>query len=1375
MGIQDKSGISVTSGFKLVSSLPLDVRTEVDSVSDIDDLITSNAVYEELQIYCKATKSTYKIKSDDAGGYTYEVYSPVLKENETTYTTSTPDETYELLGEENSSLCSSGGWLDSTFKSLITANPDTEVLSVSSTVGTTGSANAYTNFPILKIDPNKYQYHLKCSSNSYSIRHFYVMDQNLNSIAYFPGSSTISEIKAAFAYAGADSTTPYQSGVDITIDFLKKINEYCTTDETYLSKSYATNVVTWDSADTSNPFYVVMTTSTSGSTSDARIATAALWSLVKTIPGVTTTHSKYYISGAAIDGLEGYDSDLLVDNLNELKSTLTALGVSDLVSETTTVPATSTELFTADAISLWGNGWAQDYLTSSAFDTLITDYTANLNDASAITSNTTTTYLSAPIVRLDFSGDNANNYYILKTSSSGRYIRHLYMWSYRDGNLYKWLALNSVSDITSFIQAYYEDFASPSSYYGTGLVINNDLIKAIAAYGESSGSTSFSSSKYLDTDEVFFLAFNVQISTATSGTVTDSDRTTAKSQWSLTLNTPSYDVTTSSFRLDNLSITDENGYFDGVTNLNDVLEKIGEFQYYAAPTNFNTEYNTTTTELYEEDTNYEGYYVRGTVGGSVSYIAYSGYCPTTLMPINRSADYKHSYLRHFLLLDENQTIVYFDEYVNAGTYTSSFFDDYPTAVYAMASNTGTNRSPYAIFTETITTESLTFEMPNLRLSENNGAASSSTTTNTFDLYDVDRVGVIGDSYTESHYTIKDKSWLSKLSLFTDYNIENFAISGDTFRGQLNKIRTGTYSYYSSMNWESFHPTHAMMLCRTNDIKYMDETQFFNDLTAILETTNLMGAVPILATEYHVANNDGIPSMYTYLAKKYGGYFIDLVTDTYANRGTDYSPFWGGSHPGTRSNSLLADPCIHFFEKNMPRPYQSIKIFRTREDPTELDDLIFSNIYERAEKFKEISISHSALNEPKYYDSCTGRSNSKVPSEYLQLMNGASISFSKYCLIDIILPSTSLDLTEVDLTIDGIDDGVTCYVHDALAEPYPSVGYYRRFDIASVLTEGTDFVIGNTYTSSNHSDRVYTLKEVYFDQVESADGFVDGTLLVMSNDYSSTATDEGTLTLVSGTGTSELTYTYSAVALPSDYPEGKQDIGHWVALDDFGVVQKDLLRRSMVVDRLSFLLVSDSDFNIKMPTIKYYGNTTKYRDTTQFNRNIEYEDTTASLTLTNTTSSMPDGITPTDSNVPKSATNSLVYPFTTSDTYSYTIDLGASQDALPSSTVPFKIKVRVVARYYPEIFDADTGTFGEGTSPISLNSFDWGKMKLKARFQSSETYFIEQEKYVSTHWSYIDFDLYVINWNTSSRRYIYLDLISENDLLQFASISAFVDK
>ena len=64
MSIEDKTGISLISGFKLLAERPLDVREVVDTLEERDALVTSHVAYPGLRVFVKADKNTYSYNGE---------------------------------------------------------------------------------------------------------------------------------------------------------------------------------------------------------------------------------------------------------------------------------------------------------------------------------------------------------------------------------------------------------------------------------------------------------------------------------------------------------------------------------------------------------------------------------------------------------------------------------------------------------------------------------------------------------------------------------------------------------------------------------------------------------------------------------------------------------------------------------------------------------------------------------------------------------------------------------------------------------------------------------------------------------------------------------------------------------------------------------------------------------------------------------------------------------------------------------------------------------------------------------------------------------------------------------------------------------------
>lgn len=1363
--INSKRGVNVTSPFKLFSESPLDSRLVVEDISERDSIIKNNAAYEGLIVYVRSEDKFYSCEKTDDGNFIF-VEKIAQKENLKTIEEKTPDITTNLLESNIDSYwannCRTDPKLD-IITSLMRGDTTSDVISTYGISGTSSVTNGYICSPIIRLDFNKYdKYNIWLNNNSYSrmMRHIIIRNYNTEKIfVSYASSDIVSVITAAMStvapsYDGSSSNYTYLQPLELTLESIKELSEYCKNDENRKDESIISTV-----SDTDKIFYLCFTANVANI--EYIHETKASWNFTALKKGEIKSHIEFNIPGLAISDDENRFNNKTIDNIiYSLSDFDNSLGVANYKSEIKNYPEEYIDTGLKNS-ECWYDKWTNAITNGSSFKTWLSNGEMK-SDVEGVTFykpsfsglSYTSAYTSFPILKIDFSKvksvvlrlDNSNN---------SSYIRHIAIY---DSSFNTIVCLNDTTVINGALRyiGNYADDLPGNTIVKNGIEFTKENIKKIYEYVSETDSFT-----YNDSENIFYVYITTRLP-STNNVSSEENLQTAINTYNLYVKNEARTENVTSYELPALNISNSSNYYKN-TNLNDVLDEIGLFTNVAAPENVKIETNTEIINLYEEDASSENKYI--SQGRYPTYTEYTGYACTKLIEINTSVVYTHSYIRHIAIYDINLNCLKRDQYLNAGVFDTSYWP--AGAKYICISNTGENRN--GTFSYSKITSVKTFELPNLRLVETNGGGSGSL-SQSINLKNVDRVGVIGDSYTESHYTLKDKSWVSKVSLFSDFNFENFAISGDTFRGQLNKIRTGYNRYFSSDNtgkysWESAHPSYAMLVCRTNDVKYMDESQYMYDLMAIAETTRNMGAIPIFTTEYHSNSNDVLLSYYQYLSEKYGGYYIDLYTQLRDTRGNDYAPFWGGSHPGTRTNELMAHECTEFFLHEMPRPYQSIKIFRVRQEPESLDDLIFGDIFERAEKFKEISVSHSALTEPKYYDNCTSKANSAVQSEYLKLMNGVNINFNKYALIDVIFPATSNSISKIELKTNELSN-VDCYILDPLAEPYPSPLFYRRFDIPEILENGVDVAVGNTYTSSLHDTTVFTVKEILFDQVESDSGFVSGTILICSGNRTNTATDGGTLTKTKGTGENTLNFYYSATALSSDYPSGKQPIGHWKKLETFGIINESDIKRCMQVDKISFLLVSANSFNLSSLEINYVGTPSKSKDSIARNRHISYGNFKKVLDVENTTEPMPEAITPADNCRPGVSKNNNVYMLSPGESFTYKItNLNTTFEFMPAT-----YKVRVIARYFPDIFDAETGTFGEGTSPISLNSFDYVKLTMRVRYASSSTdKYFDFTKYVSLHWCHIDFDL----MSSPGSNTVYLEFFVEDKPIQFSSVEAFI--
>lgn len=616
----------------------------------------------------------------------------------------------------------------------------------------------------------------------------------------------------------------------------------------------------------------------------------------------------------------------------------------------------------------------------------------------------------------------------------------------------------------------------------------------------------------------------------------------------------------------------------------------------------------------------------------------------------------------------------------------------------------------------------------------------------------DKIGFIGDSYTESHYTIKGKSYINKLSLFSDYNFENFAKSGDTYRGNLDRIRNKEPIFHESLSWQDFKPKYAFLVSYTNDLKYMDHNQYANDLRAVIETTQGLGAMPLIATEYHSTFAPGLQNILRQVAEEYDAPVINILPVAHRmrrNGGSDFAPFWGGSHPGTRTNALMSDNFEKYL-KQLPRPRQSLKIFRKRDltDASSLDDLIFNTNLERAKKFKEIQVGHAAINDPKLVDQCTTAQNSRVTSEYLKLQNREDVSFDGYALISAVLPATSRSLKHIALDINN--NSLEVYVKNVVARPFPTPTYYQRFDVSdnSVAT------VGARYKSN---DPVFA--GINF-TVQDFDSGVDGDAILMSPYPRLNTTKGGVLTKISGSGPDTISYNYTAIGYSSDYPEGKADAGHWERIqpDESGkfTVPADLFAKSMDYDKIHFLIKGSGDFTLNRINVEWVG----VEDKTYKTKEMKLISPSgpellsqplvgaAQLSGWNVTGSVTP-FNPADGITPKGVTQ--IINVSKDDQISQSFSWEEKEDDQ-------EVQITVWARYFPDINDPAGDTF-----TITEDSFDYALLAVETGAGSKAMTLTDK---VDMHWKEVTFNAVLPYDQTSMSLKVY----SLDKKIQVAKVS-----
>lgn len=330
------------------------------------------------------------------------------------------------------------------------------------------------------------------------------------------------------------------------------------------------------------------------------------------------------------------------------------------------------------------------------------------------------------------------------------------------------------------------------------------------------------------------------------------------------------------------------------------------------------------------------------------------------------------------------------------------------------------------------------------------AASAPTTTNQFQitytlavnrpdrqrvtLQNSDRVVCLGDSFTAAQESIRGKSWLFKASAFTDLLFDNFGVSGNTAAEVLTRLR-GNTATLGVFRYRDRAATYALIYIGQNDFAATTSlADFLADMVHLIEHVKGFGATPILVAPHSLdaaLYGQGFSLIYRQLAEEHGCYFVDVAENARANDyGTRYGGFWDGTHPGTRTNQIIAGPITALLERLETR--QSIKVFRKRSGVTvsTINDLLFNNRFQRAKLFKEILIGTGALlvaseSKADVLNTYTGADTELLSSEYQTLINGGTIAVDDYSLVEVTLPTLAKHIDQLKLTINETAATVYC--------------------------------------------------------------------------------------------------------------------------------------------------------------------------------------------------------------------------------------------------------------------------------------------------------------------------------------------------------------
>lgn len=269
--------------------------------------------------------------------------------------------------------------------------------------------------------------------------------------------------------------------------------------------------------------------------------------------------------------------------------------------------------------------------------------------------------------------------------------------------------------------------------------------------------------------------------------------------------------------------------------------------------------------------------------------------------------------------------------------------------------------------------------------------------------------IIGASLSTGHFNIVGKNYTARLSESTDYLFHTFAYSGRWLDFMLSYSHSDVMAFIRTKN---ITPAYVLISCFVNDHSDYTLNQYIEEVDRLCNHIRSLGAEPILAPEYTSVQSK--TALFYDYARKHNCRFIDMARlCSILNPKNNY--FKSGVHPKTRNTPIQSDLLIDVFN-SIGRPNKSIKIFRKRPGVTveTLNDLRYSNIYERRRLYKELYLGANGCTPAQSDTNSSESGNAGVQNEYYTLMTGGSVSFTDYALIEVTLPYHVSDINEVEL-------------------------------------------------------------------------------------------------------------------------------------------------------------------------------------------------------------------------------------------------------------------------------------------------------------------------------------------------------------------------
>ena len=641
----------------------------------------------------------------------------------------------------------------------------------------------------------------------------------------------------------------------------------------------------------------------------------------------------------------------------------------------------------------------------------------------------------------------------------------------------------------------------------------------------------------------------------------------------------------------------------------------------------------------------------------------------------------------------------------------------------------------------------------------------SENSNVVTIKNSDKIAFYGCSYTESYYAIKNKSWVNKLAQMTDWIVANFGVSGNRITDEVERLRANSNPYHSTIGIKELNPSVISFANIGNETLHnLDNLDMYRqEFLYALQHVKAVGAEMIVGTDHFATN--AVETLLYGLGKELGILAAPIGTVGNQVLSNDYSGFWGGGHPATRTNAHTFLEWLYFVSQ-LPRPKKSVKVFRVKSElkagSPSITDLSYDTIQQRIKIFQEINSGEISLKEAdgvngwEYYDRLDENfSGQGISNEYCKLIANEDVNFTDNALLELIIDKLNPDTLTINIAVDAEPDEIYIADNNAASTIYDEKKTGQAFKVSKTVYDSfASMSIDEAFTSAGTGANSLAFKG-------RAKGIhLGGYYLFFGSSINSVSAASGNLTRTSNSAI----YAYESInstigshqfPLFDNYekPWSRFIAQEYTYADGVATIAlTGDFKKLIQYDKVRLLVAKTGSFNISDINATYTGGVEKRQIA-----NPKFELKSTGEELNSKTGFDSDwtttgGWTNNGASLKQMPVDVRDYPPIHSDnnhielgyddTDGFSTSIEKTFTITPKTKGVTKVVVRAIARLFPKIFDTTKtpDDYHTNVRQIKADSFDMGTLVCKLNNGGTPSAILK--KPVDIGWSEIYFETYI---------------------------------